>query len=72
MILLAQWLGQADFVLQIANCPRSTSHILIDSYLSNSLAHKYSGTLFPKHGGWMDLTALVVIGRRTRSLGDAR
>jgi len=47
MTLLAQWLGQAGFLLQVANRPRGTRHILIDPYLSDSLAHKYTGTLFP-------------------------
>lgn len=47
MSLSAQWLGQAGFLLQIGSSQHGTRHVLIDPYLSDSLAHKYSGTMFP-------------------------
>ncbi len=47
MSLSAQWLGQAGFLLQIASSRHGTRYVLIDPYLSDSLAQKYSGTIFP-------------------------
>jgi L-ascorbate metabolism protein UlaG (beta-lactamase superfamily) len=45
--LRAQWLGQAGFLLQIAGGRHGTRHVLLDPYLSDSLAHKYAGKKFP-------------------------
>lgn len=42
MTLQARWLGQAGFLLEHAG-----KHLLLDPYLSDSLARKYAGTLFP-------------------------
>lgn len=42
MTLRAQWLGQAGFVLSAGS-----DHLVLDPYLSDSLAQKYAGTLFP-------------------------
>lgn len=39
----AQWLGQAGFLIEK---PDSSGHILIDPYLSESLAAKYRGKMF--------------------------
>jgi len=40
--LVLYWLGQAGFILDLAG-----RRVLIDPYLSDSLARKYRGTLFP-------------------------
>ena len=40
--MLARWLGQAGFLLAAGG-----EHLLVDPYLSDSLARKYAGTLFP-------------------------
>jgi L-ascorbate metabolism protein UlaG (beta-lactamase superfamily) len=42
MSLTARWLGQAGFLLSAGD-----DHLLMDAYLSNSLAEKYAGTTFP-------------------------
>ncbi|GAA0199908.1 MBL fold metallo-hydrolase [Cytobacillus oceanisediminis] len=42
MTLHARWLGQAGFLLSTDD-----EHLLVDPYLSDSLAAKYAGTLFP-------------------------
>lgn len=42
--LRAYWLGQAGFLLDSA-----TARVVIDPYLSDSLALKYQGTRFPHH-----------------------
>lgn len=47
MSLSAQWLGQAGFLLRTCSRRHGTRHVLIDPYLSDSLAKKYSGTIFP-------------------------
>ena len=41
MNLTARWLGQAGFLLS-----QGDDHLLLDPYLSDSLARKYAGTLF--------------------------
>lgn len=46
------WLGQAGFVIEFSGC-----RMLIDPYLSNSLADKYRGTKFP-HVRMMDAPIL--------------
>ncbi|WP_176308536.1 MBL fold metallo-hydrolase [Micromonospora sp. NBS 11-29] len=51
MTLRARWLGQAGFWLTLAGAagrePGSDAHLLVDPYLSDSLAVKYAGTVFP-------------------------
>ncbi|MEV0396578.1 MBL fold metallo-hydrolase [Polymorphospora rubra] len=42
MTVRATWLGQAGFQLTYGD-----AHLLVDPYLSDSLARKYAGTLFP-------------------------
>ena len=42
MTLRARWLGQAGFLLSV-----DSDHLLVDPYLSDSLARKYAGTVFP-------------------------
>ncbi|GAA2582648.1 MBL fold metallo-hydrolase [Dactylosporangium fulvum] len=42
MTVLAQWLGQAGFRLTLDD-----AHLLVDPYLSDSLARKYAGKRFP-------------------------
>ncbi|XTZ14093.1 MBL fold metallo-hydrolase [Micromonospora echinospora] len=46
MTLRARWLGQAGFWLT-ATGSDGDAHLLVDPYLSDSLARKYAGTTFP-------------------------
>ncbi|MCX4471733.1 MBL fold metallo-hydrolase [Micromonospora sp. NBC_01655] len=46
MTVRARWLGQAGFWLT-ATGPGGAAHLLVDPYLSDSLARKYAGTTFP-------------------------
>ncbi|MGC4805079.1 MBL fold metallo-hydrolase [Micromonospora sp. DT233] len=46
MTLRARWLGQAGFQLTVGDGD-DAAHLLVDPYLSDSLAHKYAGTTFP-------------------------
>ncbi|WP_433349930.1 MBL fold metallo-hydrolase [Micromonospora sp. CA-111912] len=46
MTVRARWLGQAGFWLTTAG-PDGDAHLLVDPYLSDSLAGKYAGTTFP-------------------------
>jgi len=46
MTVRARWLGQAGFWLTAATGD-GDAHLLVDPYLSDSLADKYAGTLFP-------------------------
>lgn len=46
MTLRARWLGQAGFQLTHES-DDGDAHLLVDPYLSDSLARKYAGTIFP-------------------------
>lgn len=48
MTMRLRWLGQAGFLIEARSRDR-TAHVLIDPYLSDSLARKYAGSLFPHH-----------------------
>ncbi|WP_433206137.1 MBL fold metallo-hydrolase [Dactylosporangium sp. CS-047395] len=62
MTLLARWLGQAGFLFTAGK-----AHLAVDPYLSDSLAEKYAGRLFPHTRmrpaplGPLDLPPLVAV-----------
>lgn len=47
MTVRATWLGQAGFLIEWADASGRPHALAIDPYLSDSLAEKYRGTLFP-------------------------